>query len=916
MHRQPCAAVLFGMGALAALLVLLAGSPALAIRAGITIDVHQDADLKPGQLPNDFHIEGRVCSSNGTPPVLVDHIDDVFTDPDGVFNCSINKLVPGDPSDCWYIFTADWRLSGQGLREVPYCRVIHLGLLFDVQNENVLIDLTGWWTRDGVRIGEIAGDLVNRGNVPVLGFSVTDEERFGQILRIANGVVVGPPPVSPPPMPVKIVQMDVVAFPPGPEPDIHQMCAGGAQDLWPWVPVLNGNGEPIAPDNPLQAAPDSFFDVFLEVAQPGQPAPREPVTIAPAGFLVSRTLSRFTNNMGIEEERWEWEVHGAQPAEACCLPDGSCQDLQSFECLRMGGAPQGAGTACGSWQCAELLDFGDAPDRAYQTLLAADGARHTIVEGIFLGAGIDSEADGQPNATATGDDVAGWTPDDEDGVEFVTPLRMGHGAEVKVTASVKGLLDAWVDFNGDHDWDDTGERIFNAVMIAGGANALTFAVPPSAAPGLTFARFRFSREGGLPPFGPAREGEVEDYQVLIEEPPTLDFGDAPDPAYPTLAASDGARHLVTPNLKLGQLIDAEYNGQPNADATGDDAANLRDEDGVSLPPIVPGAVINVTVEASAAGKLDAWVDYNRDGDWADRFEHVFTSQPVAPGLNVLSFTAPVLAPKPGLSFARFRLSSAGGLAPTGLAQDGEVEDCLVTIFENLSRGISIGDAKHLPVGSMALLRNKIVTADLRLVSPTLGIAIEEGNRSCGISVLPGEDLVMPPLNFANTVSVYGPTGYKGEELTMVGEEIEVTGVLISPFLPLQMTNKSTGGETFGHQAGVVDDGISAPPKMATGLNNVGSFVSTCGRITCVEGSSGAWFVWIDDGSGLRDLRLTAPNDPVNGMVVLWPSAAFTPVVGDFVNVTGILKVFSRSSVPARALVPRDASDVVSLLSPP
>ena len=32
-----------------------------------------------------------------------------------------------------------------------------------------------------------------------------------------------------------------------------------------------------------------------------------------------------------------------------------------------------------------------------------------------LGAAIDSEADGQPNGTATGDDVAG-APDDEDGV--------------------------------------------------------------------------------------------------------------------------------------------------------------------------------------------------------------------------------------------------------------------------------------------------------------------------------------------------------------------------------------------------------------------------------------------------------------------------------------------------------------------
>ena len=73
-------------------------------------------------------------------------------------------------------------------------------------------------------------------------------------------------------------------------------------------------------------------------------------------------------------------------------------------------------------------DFGDAPDTlpdppgqgtvdvpAYPTLLADDGARHEIVEGgPYLGTAPDAEDDGQPDATATGDDTSG--DDDEDGV--------------------------------------------------------------------------------------------------------------------------------------------------------------------------------------------------------------------------------------------------------------------------------------------------------------------------------------------------------------------------------------------------------------------------------------------------------------------------------------------------------------------
>ena len=44
-------------------------------------------------------------------------------------------------------------------------------------------------------------------------------------------------------------------------------------------------------------------------------------------------------------------------------------------------------------------------------------------------------------------------------------------------------------------------------------------VPPAAVPGITFARFRVSTGGCLQPFGPAPDGEVEDYPLEITTAP-------------------------------------------------------------------------------------------------------------------------------------------------------------------------------------------------------------------------------------------------------------------------------------------------------------------------------------------------------------------------------------------------------------
>ena len=162
------------------------------------------------------------------------------------------------------------------------------------------------------------------------------------------------------------------------------------------------------------------------------------------------------------------------------------------------------------------LDYGDAPDPIYPTLLVNNGACHNIVSGLYLGSLIDSEPDGQPNADASGDDLLDGN-DDEDGVVFTSVLIPGQQATLTATASLAGKLDAWLDFNSDGDWADAGEQIFTSLSLSAGANALSFPVPGGAVLGQTFARFRYSSAGGLPYDGPAPDGEVEDYQVLVIE---------------------------------------------------------------------------------------------------------------------------------------------------------------------------------------------------------------------------------------------------------------------------------------------------------------------------------------------------------------------------------------------------------------
>ena len=193
----------------------------------------------------------------------------------------------------------------------------------------------------------------------------------------------------------------------------------------------------------------------------------------------------------------------------------------------------------------------------------------------------------------------------------------------------------------------------------------------------------------------------------------MDFGDAPNSDYPTRASSNGARHVLGSGLELGSIADSDNDGQNNAAATGDDNDELNDDDGVVFNDILQaGTTVSINVTASASGgRLDAWIDFNGDGDWDDAGEQIFADQALSIGDNALTFDVPEGSPNV-TTYSRFRLSSAGGLNYDGLAADGEVEDYQVEIVGEIA---AIDDAYGVTgTDTLAVLDNDFPANEVRL----------------------------------------------------------------------------------------------------------------------------------------------------------------------------------------------------------
>jgi len=150
---------------------------------------------------------------------------------------------------------------------------------------------------------------------------------------------------------------------------------------------------------------------------------------------------------------------------------------------------------------------------------------------------------------------------------------------------------------------------------------------------------------------------------------------------------------------LGNSVDPESSYQGSAAADGDDNNQLlgtNDEDGVdfSAVTLTPGSTITipytVTFEGGNSAYVNAWIDWNGDGDFDDAGEYVTGPNPpisYSPGLYVSpTVTQPFIVVVPldaittAPTFARVRISDSPNIASSGGYENGEVEDYQIQIY--------------------------------------------------------------------------------------------------------------------------------------------------------------------------------------------------------------------------------------------
>ncbi|RIK33873.1 MAG: hypothetical protein DCC55_34155, partial [Chloroflexi bacterium] len=191
-------------------------------------------------------------------------------------------------------------------------------------------------------------------------------------------------------------------------------------------------------------------------------------------------------------------------------------------------------------------------------------------------------------------------------------------------------------------------------------------------------------------------------------PLPVDFGDAPD-SYGTLLDSAGARHAVptynsanqTANLMLGSRIDIESDGQPTADANGDNNNGIDDEDGIGVvPPFNPGmgSYSTQVLVSNTTGNIARLCGYLDADDGTEGFNGSFNSGneracvdvPNAPDPQVvtLNWSNLALSTAATETYLRLRLGTVAAEvgSPAGPASDGEVEDYLVSTGLNCGTG--------------------------------------------------------------------------------------------------------------------------------------------------------------------------------------------------------------------------------------
>ena len=293
-------------------------------------------------------------------------------------------------------------------------------------------------------------------------------------------------------------------------------------------------------------------------------------------------------------------------------------------------------------------DMGDAPDgngvapqNAYPTVSGHNPAIHMSGSTIFMGERVDRDDDGQPSVSADADNF--------DGDLYTINVTGAPSINLTETPAPGKITEIVVNNDGSTLLD--GESF----TIAGDGQSYTI---------------EFDSDGVIV------NGNI---QVSFDVSSSVENVAA---AITSALLDADLRLNLNPITRSGGIVELTGNdddGVFGLDETGEKVSIAAADGDLFFNPYV---LTNIVVVASQDSLLDAWIDYNRDGDWDDPNEQIAAAMQLVAGDNTFSVQAP-MEPETvaGNTFARFRISDVGGLHPTGLTINGEIEDYEILIVD-------------------------------------------------------------------------------------------------------------------------------------------------------------------------------------------------------------------------------------------
>ncbi|MFN0048912.1 MAG: GEVED domain-containing protein [Cytophagales bacterium] len=238
----------------------------------------------------------------------------------------------------------------------------------------------------------------------------------------------------------------------------------------------------------------------------------------------------------------------------------------------------------------------------------------------------------------------------------------------------------WIDLNKDKDFSDAGELVFDGGSAANGVKTGTLAISASASTGTTRMRVAM-RYNAAPVNCEAFDyGEIEDYTVNITTGSTT----PPPVVVPPTVTYCASKGNSVADEWINKVTLGTINNTSGANAGYKDYSNLSTN-------LTKGVSSTITIFPAWSGSVYSegyavWIDFNKDGDFTDAGEQVFSKAPAAATSASGSFTVPSAATN---GTTRMRVAMKYNGIPTACEAFGygEVEDYTVNITSAARIGI-------------------------------------------------------------------------------------------------------------------------------------------------------------------------------------------------------------------------------------